>query len=57
MVAGSAAYSQVKTKSSAVRGFPSCHWTFFFSFQVTDSPSRARPPFWRVGTSAARTGM
>ena len=56
VVAGSAAYSHVKTKSSAVSGLPSCHCTFRLSFQVTDSPSRATPPFWSVGTSAARTG-
>src|SRR5262245_4819914 len=54
--AGSATHSQVATTSSAVNGFPSCHVTFFLSFQVTDSPSFEIPPFWRVGTSAARTG-
>jgi hypothetical protein len=37
-----------------VKGFPSCHWTFFLSFQVTDVPSLAMPPFWTVGISAAR---
>src|SRR5262245_35812727 len=55
-VAGSDAYSQLNTTSSAVNGLPSCHWTFFFSFQVTDKPSLATPPFCCVGTSAARTG-
>ena len=40
-VAGSVAYSQLKTTSSAVNGFPSCHWTFFLSFQVTEVPSLA----------------
>ena len=55
-VAGSAANSQVNTTSSAVKGFPSCHWTFLFSFQVTERPSFATPPFSRVGTSAARIG-
>ena len=56
-VAGSVAYSQLKTTSSAVNGFPSCHWTFRLSFQVTDVPSLATPPFWTVGTSAARFGV
>jgi hypothetical protein len=55
-VAGSAAYSHVKTTSSAVKGLPSCHWTPFFSLRVTDKPSRATSPFWTVGTSATRTG-
>ena len=55
-VAGSTAYSQLKTTSSAVKGFPSCHWTFRFSFQVTEVPSLATPPFWTVGVSAARIG-
>jgi hypothetical protein len=32
-VAGSDANSQVNTTSSAVNGFPSCHWTFFLSFR------------------------
>ena len=56
-VAGSVAYSQLKTTSSAVNGLPSCHWTFFLSFQVTDVPSLAIPPFWTVGISAARFAM
>src|SRR5438132_7073570 len=56
-VAGSTEYSQLKTTSSAVKGLPSCHVTFFFSRQVTDRPSFARSPFWRLGTSAARTGV
>ena len=56
-VAGSITYSQLNTTSSAVNGLPSCHTTFFFSFQVTDIPSFATPPFWRLGVSAARTGM
>jgi len=56
-VAGSMTYSQLKTTSSAVKGLPSCHATFFFSRQVTDRPSFATSPFWRLGTSAARTGM
>ena len=38
-VAGSAAYSQLKTTSSAVKGLPSCHATFFLSRQVTERPS------------------
>jgi hypothetical protein len=46
----------VATTSSAVKGFPSCQATFFFSFQVTDRPSFDTPPFWSVGASAARTG-
>jgi hypothetical protein len=56
-VAGSAAYSQLKTQSSAVKGLPSCQVTPFLSFQVTDRPSFATPPFWRLGISAARTGL
>src|SRR5713101_10042853 len=55
-VAGSVAYSQLKTTSSAVKGLPSCHWTPFLSFQVTDLPSLATPPFCTLGISAARTG-
>ena len=47
-VAGSAAYSQLKTTSSAVNGLPSCQLTPCFSFQVTDMPSAARPPFSRA---------
>ena len=38
-VAGSIAYSQLNTTSSAVKGWPSCQVTPFFSFQVTDLPS------------------
>src|SRR5882672_9402788 len=38
-------YSQLKTTSSAVKGLPSCHATFFFRRQVTDRPSFATPPF------------
>ena len=55
-VAGSAAYCQLKTQSSAVNGLPSCQFTPCFSFQVTDMPSVARPPFSRLGISAARSG-
>ena len=55
-VAGSFANSQVKTQSSAVNGLPSCHVTLRLSFQVTDLPSAATPPFSRVGISAARMG-
>ena len=55
-VAGSAAYSQVKTTSSAVNGLPSCQCTPFFSLTVTERPSRATMPFCTVGTSAASTG-
>ena len=55
-MAGSAANSHVNTTSSAVKGFPSCHWTFRLSFQVTERPSFATPPLSSVGTSAARTG-
>ena len=55
-VAGSFTYSEVKTQSSAVKGLPSCQVTPFFSFQVTDLPSAARPPFSRLGISAARIG-
>ena len=55
-VAGSAAYSQLKTTSSAVKGLPSCHATFFLSRQVTERPSLLSPPFWALGISAARMG-
>src|SRR6266849_375545 len=44
-VAGSMTYSQLKTTSSAVKGLPSCHTTFFFRRQVTDNPSFATCPF------------
>ncbi len=56
-VAGSLAYCQVKTRSSAVNGLPSCHFTPDFSFQVTDLPSAASRPFWIDGTSAASTSF
>ncbi len=55
-VAGSAAYSQLNTTSSAVNGLPSCHCTPFLSFQVTVLPSFESPPFCRLGTSVARMG-
>ena len=55
-VAGSLAYSQVKMQSSAVKGWPSCQVTPFFSFQITVLPSAERPPFSREGISAARMG-
>ena len=48
-VAGSFAYSQLKTTSSAVNGLPSCQVTPCFSFQVTDLPSAARVPSSRPG--------
>ena len=48
-VAGSRAYSQLNTTSSAVNGLPSCHLTPGFSFQVTDMPSAASPPFSQRG--------
>ena len=48
-VAGSLAYSQLNTRSSAVRGLPSCHLTPGLSFQVTDLASAASPPFWIDG--------
>ncbi len=53
-VAGSDAYSQLNTTSSAVKGLPSCHCTPFLTFQVTDLPSLATPPFCTLGISAAR---
>src|SRR5688572_22746402 len=56
-VAGSAAYSQLKTTSSAVNGLPSCQFTPRLSFHVTEVPSRATPPFCTLGISAASTGM
>ena len=55
-VAGSAAYSQLKTTSSAVKGLPSCQSTPGLSFQVTERLSRDTPPFWRLGISRARMG-
>ena len=56
-VAGSRAYSQLNTTSSAVNGLPSCHLTPGFSFQVTDMPSAERPPFCSEGISAASTSF
>ena len=55
-VSGFRAYSQVKTTSSAVNGFPSCHLTPRFSFQTTERPSSASPSFSLLGISAARNG-
>ncbi len=55
-VAGSRAYSQVKTQSSAVKGLPSCHVTPFFSFQVTALPSADKVPSSRPGIVSARMG-
>ena len=55
-VAGSAAYCQVNTQSSAVKGWPSCQVTPLFNFQMTVLPSADRPPLPCVGTSAARMG-
>src|SRR5881396_1729922 len=55
-VSGSATYSQLKTTSSAVKGLPSCQVTPFLSRHLTQVRSLARPPFWTVGTSAARMG-
>ena len=55
-VAGSREYCQVKTTSSAVKGWPSCHLTPFFSFQVTDLPSAASVPSSRPGIDSARIG-
>ncbi len=55
-LAGSAAYSQLKTQSSAVNGWPSCHLTPCLSFQITHMPFLSRPPFATVGISAASTG-
>src|ERR1700741_3030469 len=55
-VAGSEAYSQLNTTSSAVNGRPSCHSTPFLSFQVTDVPSAATPPFSISGIWTASTG-
>ena len=55
-VAGSVANCQLKTKSSAVKGAPSCQVTPRLSFQITDRPSAATPPFSRLGISAARIG-
>src|SRR6185295_1961201 len=55
-VAGSAAYSQLKTTSAAVKGVPSCHWTLRLSRQVTTVPSLDTPPFWTLGSSRASDG-
>jgi hypothetical protein len=56
VVAGSAAYSQVKMTSSAVNGWPSCHRTPGLSRQMTHVPSRATPPLSTLGTAVASTG-
>src|SRR5512144_3236583 len=55
-VFGSRTNSQLNTTSAAVNGLPSCQVTPFLSFQVTERPSFATPPFCTDGTSAARTG-
>src|SRR5205085_11542342 len=55
-VAGSEAYSQLKTQSSAVKGWPSCHLTPCFSFQTTHRRSLSTVPASTLGTSAASTG-
>ena len=55
-VAGSIAYNQLKTTSSAVKGTPSCQVTPRLSFHTTDLPSAATPPLSRLGISAASTG-
>ena len=55
-VAGSAAYSQLKTTSSALKGLPSCQVTPFLRRHTTEVPSRATPPFSTLGSSAARIG-
>src|SRR5947207_4025012 len=55
-VAGSAAYSQLKTTSSAVNGLPSCHVTLRLRRHVTLVPSFDTPPFCRLGTSRASAG-
>jgi hypothetical protein len=55
-VAGSAAYSQLNTTSSAVNGLPSCQTTSLLRFQITHVPSRATPPLSTLGTCAARIG-
>ena len=44
-----------RARHAAVKGLPSCHFTSRLSFQVTESPSAARPPFSRLGISLART--
>jgi len=54
-VAGSAAYSQLNTTSSAVNGLPSCQVTPFLRFQTTHFPSRPSPPLSTLGMSAAST--
>src|SRR3712207_7957150 len=45
-----------KTTSSALKGWPSCHFTPRLSFQVTERPSSEMPPFSTEGISAARKG-
>src|SRR5215210_1210195 len=52
----SVAYSQVKTTSSAEKGWPSLQVMPSFSFQVTLLPSAASRPFSLVGISAASSG-
>ena len=56
-VAGSLAYSQLKTTSSAVNGLPSCQVTPCFSFHTTDLPSAASVPSSRPGIEAASLGL
>src|SRR5258708_21484545 len=55
-VPGSITYSQLNTTSSAGDGVPSCHTTFFLSFQITDNPAFPTAPFWRLCLWAMSTG-
>jgi hypothetical protein len=47
----------VRSGSSAVKGVPSCQTTPCLRRQMTQVPSRARPPFSTLGISCARIGM
>src|SRR5207245_11717071 len=55
-VAESAAYSQLKTTSSAVNGLPSCHVAFFRCRQVTVRASLAMSAFCELGRWVAIVG-
>src|SRR3989441_13046419 len=55
-VAGSAAYSQLKTTSAAGKGLPSCHCTLRLRRQGTTVPSLDTPPVCRLGTPRPSAG-
>ncbi len=49
-------YSQLKMRSSALNGVPSCQRTLRLRRHVTERPSSARVPRSTEGISAASTG-